>query len=214
MNNPLITIITAAFRLEGLEKVIECINNQTYKHWNHIIVNDNTPEISKKLDEICLDERRKCIDLKFRSHYFGGLTRNIGVILSFCYIREGSRDTENEFVCFLDDDNLWEEDHLQSMVDKLNEVPDATLIVTDALWRGVKDKTWTDYRSCRFFHGGCDLGQFLYKKELFDKYGYFNPRPSCKQRWDWELIEKMVDGETERIAFTNKATFLMSYRKH
>jgi len=208
-----LTIVTACWRAENLKKVIECIDGQTYKgRVDHILVNDNNPEVREILPALCDDKRRFWIDCHVRGHFFGAVARNIGTMMAFAYQQE--RNLDNEYILYFDDDNMWEPNHLETMVDALVTNPDATLIASDAKWVGVNDKNWTEIRPCRIRQGACDLGQFMYKNELFKKYNYFNPRPRKKQRYDWELIKKMVDGEgADKVVYTGLPTFMMSYRK-
>lgn len=209
--NITITIITAAWRAENLPKVIESVNNQTYKKWQHILVNDNNPDVRDVFKNMCGDVMRFWIDLGVRTHYYGAIARNIGAMAAFSYLHE--RDLDNEFICFHDDDNLWQPNHLQTMVDAVIANPTATLVASDAIWVGFNDKGWQEYRPCKIRQGAIDLGQLMWKNSLFKKYGYFDPRPRRKQKYDFELIEKMVDGEGNNFIKTNLPTFLMSYRK-
>jgi intein/homing endonuclease len=121
--------------------------------------------------------------------------------------------------CYLDTDNLWKEDHIQSAVDILKDNPNVNLIATDAEWVGVNDKNWKEIRLCRIKQGGCDIGQFFYKTSLFRKYGYWFAHPRRKQKWDYELIKKIYEGEynedpeISKVAFTHNPSFILSYRK-
>ncbi len=209
----MITIITAAWNLDGLKRTIKSIDNQTYKDWNHIIVNDGNENIRKELSRLCDGNKRRWIDLGFRTHYYGGLARNIGVITSFSYMHHSKRDIDNEWVVFHDDDNYWAPEHLKSMIDASTGLSEPSMVASDAIWMGSRDKDWQREVKCTLKHGGCDLGQFMYKTKLFRKYGYFFPHPRRKHKYDWELIKKMTDGEVDKISYTNKPTFIMNYKK-
>lgn len=213
MIKPLITIITAAHRLDGLKRVINCIDQQSYTNWEHVIVNDCSEDIRKELTELCSSNKRKWIDCGIRCHTYGGVARNIGIAVAFSYVRERDRDYDNEFLCFLDDDNLWSPNHLQSLIDILNDNQNASLIGSDFVWIGTKNTNWHETRKCELKQGGCDLGNFLYRRKMFFKYGFFNPRPNRKHKFDWEIISRIVSGEKNKIFFTNQPTFIMSYRK-
>ena len=209
----MITIITAAWNAEGVWNAIRSIDNQTYKNWHHIIVNDNNPDVRKALHAMCAHEKRMYIDIGFRTHFYGALARNMGAISAFSYVHHSKRDIENEWVTFHDDDNRWEPWHLEDMVAAKLANPDASIIATDAMWVGAKDKKWIQHRPIKLKHGSCDLGQFMYKTRLFRDYGYFFPHPRRKHKWDWELIKKMTKGEKGAIAYTNKPSFIMNYKK-
>ncbi len=216
MNNIKISVITAAWRVDGLKKVIRCLNDQIFRNFEHLIINDNNPDVReflKKNDYFENNRHRHVIDSFVRLHYYGGISRNIGVLASFSYLREQERNEDKEFICFFDDDNFWEKDHLQSLVEILKNHPNATLIGSDMIKIGVQDSNWKKLVPCVIKHGHCDLGNFLYKAILFRKYGVFYPRLKRKHKFDIELLEKMNVGEKENIYFTNKPTFLMNYKK-
>jgi glycosyltransferase involved in cell wall biosynthesis len=192
--------------------MIASVENQTYKGWHHILVNDNNPGVREVFKDVCDRTKRHWIDLGVRTHYYGALARNIGVMAAFSYVHASKRDIENEWIVFHDDDNRWTPDHLETMIEAIEENPDCSIVACDAEWRGVNNPEWSEIRPCVIRHGGCDLGQFMYKTRLFRDYGYLFPHPHRKQRYDWELIDKIVSSG-ERLVHTRKPTFIMYYRK-
>ena len=104
------------------------------------------------------------------------------------------------------------------MIEAAEANPKATMIASDALWVGAHDKEWKETREAKLRHGGIDLGQIMYKTKLFKQYGYFDPHPRAKHKYDWNLIEKFINMEgisveSNKIAFTHKPTFIMNYKK-
>lgn len=193
-----ISIVTAAFRPEGLSKVIASIDNQTYKKWQHIVVNDNNSEIRQYLYKLNRgSDKRYWVDLGVRTHYWGGFARNVGAMIAFSYLKDSQREWDDEWICFLDDDNLWYPDHLETLVKGHQENPEATLIGVDMEIRGVINPDYRHILKCAILPQQCDLGNFLYKKDLFEKYGYFRPRPRHKITYDYELVSKIAEGEGE-----------------
>ncbi len=211
-----LTIITAIHdRLDGLMNVFKSLENQTYQGFEHILVDDCSTEINyEKLEELCKNNpHRHFVRLGFRSHFYGCFARDIGTLLAFSYIHHSRRDIDNEWVIYLDTDNEWKPNHLESMIKALEENPQLTMIGADMEMIGVNDKSWKQIRPCRIKQGYCDIGSFMYKTSLFRKYGYWFAHPHRKHKYDVELIKKIVDGEYGKVFFTNQATFLMSYRK-
>ncbi|MHA1225132.1 MAG: glycosyltransferase family A protein [Candidatus Hodarchaeales archaeon] len=210
-----ITIITAGWRLEGVRRVIECVDNQTYKKWQHIIVNDNNSELRWKLPKICRgNKNRHWVDLGVRTHYFGGFARNVGAVISFAYLKDSQREWGDEWICFLDDDNLWYPDHLETLVEGHKQKPEAVLIGVDMEIRGVINKDYRHILKCQIKPQQCDLGSFLYKKDIFEKYGGFKPRPRRKITYDWELIEKIAMFEgMDKVHIIHKPTFIYYHKE-
>jgi glycosyltransferase involved in cell wall biosynthesis len=196
MSRPKFTIITAGWRLEGVKSGIKSINNQTYDDWQHIIVNDNNPDLRVELAELCENEpRRHWIDIGVRCHYYGGFSRNVGAMIAFSYLKGRYRNYDNEWCLFLDDDNHFEPDHLQIIADEITANPKATFVGTDLLFKGCIDKEYSHRLKCRIKPQQTDLGSWAYKTNLFEKYGYFRPRPRHRITFDYELIENIGKGE-------------------
>lgn len=211
-----LTIVTASYNnIGGLINVIDSLNNQTYKDFDHIIVDDCSSEIDhNKLNELCGENnRRYFIKSYVRCHYYGAIMRNIGAMAAFSFWHSSKRDIDNEWIIFLDNDNTLLPNHIEEMVETANSNPEATLIASDMELVGRTDKEFRQVRKCEFKHCGCDLGQFMYKTKLFREYGYFFPHPHRKHKYDWELIKKITDGEAGKIAYTNQPTFIMNYKK-
>lgn len=209
-----ITIITAATRINELKKVIKSIDNQTYKNFQHIIVNDNNSEVREFIKTLPENSKRHWIDIGVKTHYWGGFARNIGTMIAFSYLRDSRREWEDEWICYLDDDNLWYPDHLEILVKGHQEKPEATLIGVDMEIRGCINKDYKHILKCQIKPQQCDLGNFLYKKDLFDKYGYFRPRPRHRISFDFELISKIAKGEGEnKIHLIRKNTFIFYHKQ-
>jgi glycosyltransferase involved in cell wall biosynthesis len=208
-----LTIISAMWNACYLPKVVESVDNQTYKDFQHIFINDNNPGVREVIQQYCNDKNRFWIDFHVRSHFYGALARNTGVMVAFSYVHHTKRDIDNEWVIFHDEDNYWEPDHLQSMIDAAEANPESMMVGSDALWVGAHDKNWKEIRECKLRQGGCDLGQFMYKTKLFRDYGYFFAHPHSKHAYDWELINKMTSDPKTNLVYTHKPSFVMNYKK-
>ena len=147
-----------------------------------------------------LESNESFIDLPYRTGGFGGFARNIGIMAA----------TKATHICFLDDDNRWKSDHLKIMVEEAEAHPEANLIAVDAEIRGKVNQNYRHIRKCIFAPQNIDLGQVLYKKELFWKYGFFYPRPEHQITYDWEILERM---KNEPMQIIHKATFVFNHRR-
>jgi len=205
-----ITIVTATVRPEGLRKVVQCIEEQTHKDWHHIVVNNNREPI-KRIYPAIRNKKRVMVDVGVDTGHYGGFSRNVGAMLAFSYFSDRRRDYDDEWVCFLDDDNLWYPHHLETLVRGHEENPEAMLIGVDAEIRSYKDKEYKHILSCKIVHQNCDLGNFLYNRKMFEKYGYFRPRRERKITYDLELIQKIAKGE--KVHIVHKPTFIVYHRQ-
>jgi len=212
------TIITAARRLEGVKRVIDCIDKQTYDKWEHIIVNDNSDEIRNNLHALKINskfpKKRLWIDLGVRTGYYGGFARNVGTMVSFSYHKD--KFANQGWVVFLDDDNLWYPNHLETLYKAHQENPEAKLIGVDMEIRGYINKDYKHILKCQIKPQQCDIGEFAYHKSLFEKYGYLLPSPRHKISYDYELLKKILEGEGEdkiKIVHPEKPTFVFYHKQ-
>jgi len=83
------SVIIAAWNIEGTLAAIESLEKQTFKDWELIIVNDNSPTIREHFQNKDLGEDRYFCDMGKRRHWFGAYSRNCGVMYA-----------TGRFVCF------------------------------------------------------------------------------------------------------------------
>lgn len=107
MNKPLVSIITPVYNsAEFLSETIESIQNQTYKNWQLLLVDDcskdNSADIIRKFQKD--DGRIKYIKL----------AKNSGAAVSR---NEGIKNAEGRFIAFVDSDDLWDRVKLETQVE-------------------------------------------------------------------------------------------------
>ena len=180
-----VSIITAAFRGELMDRVWESIKKQTHKNWEWIIVCDDSNSVRFwwKDNGINLPENVWFIDIGKNQGNYGLQARNVGAMCS-----------NFDRICFLDDDNEWEtESYLSSLIKaevETGKIPYSCLRI-----RGKRqDSTHDRIRQTSLASNNIDLGNLFYRKEFFKKYGYFD---NSKNRiiFDWDFIKNVKDGE-------------------
>lgn len=112
---PLITIITPTTGNPHLAKAVQSVENQTYENIQYLVVIDgnkrfiNTSEVLETIDckryETIVLPKATGYDQYNGHRIYGAMT----------YIAEG------EFLCFLDEDNWYEPNHIESLVETLHE---------------------------------------------------------------------------------------------
>ncbi len=106
-----VSIITPSFNSEKyIMKTIKSVQNQSYKNWEMIIVddysNDSTCEIVKKIAKS--DQRIKLI--KQNKNAGAGAARNRAL-----------NEANGRFIAYLDSDDIWKEDKLKMQVNYMKK---------------------------------------------------------------------------------------------
>lgn len=107
MNKPLVSIVTPVYNAERfLAETIKSIQNQTYKNWELLLVDDcskdNSPSIIKEFQKD--DNRIKYIKLDKNSG--ASVSRNTGI-----------KNASGRFIAFVDSDDLWIPEKLEMQID-------------------------------------------------------------------------------------------------
>jgi len=186
----MISIITAGYSAKYLDGTWESIKKQTHKDWEFILVCDNSDDVRSWYKEKKDSGEFEGYDVWFidigkNQGRYGLVARNVGATCA-----------SYNHIAFLDDDNEFEEDdYLEAMVNAEREtgkIPFSKLHLI-----GKKpDSTYDRYKDTALARHNIDLGNPLYRKEFFLKYGYFSDAQN-KIMFDFDLIEKIKNGEGE-----------------
>jgi len=110
-NQVLVSIITPLYNAEAyITNTIQSIQNQTYTHWEHIIVNDCSTDTSLHIVE---ELAKKDIRIKVVT-----LSRNSGAAQSR---NKATELATGEYIAFLDADDLWHPEKLEKQLSFMQE---------------------------------------------------------------------------------------------
>ena len=106
MNEPLVSIITPVYNAgRFLSDTIKSVQNQTYKNWEMLLVDDcskdNSAQIIKEFQKY--DDRIKYIKLEKNSG--ASVSRNTGI-----------KNAKGRFIAFVDSDDIWKPEKLEVQV--------------------------------------------------------------------------------------------------
>lgn len=106
MNEPLVSIITPVYNAERfLSDTIKSVQNQTYKNWEMLLVDDcskdNSAQIIKEFQKY--DNRIKYIKLEKNSG--ASVSRNTGI-----------KNAKGRFIAFVDSDDIWKPEKLEIQI--------------------------------------------------------------------------------------------------
>jgi glycosyltransferase involved in cell wall biosynthesis len=180
MEKPLVSIITPSFNSEKfIAETIQSVQNQTYKNWEMIIVDDySSDETVAIVTKMALQDNR--IQLFQSEKNSGtGIARNTAL-----------EKAKGRYVSFLDADDLWKPQKLEKQIDflKTNNVPftfsfyDCIDETGKALNKRVEAPGNLSYRQLFFCNYVGNLTG-IYDVNYFDKIAI----SSIRKRQDWML---------------------------
>lgn len=112
--NPLVTVITPTTASDQLNDALKGINRQTYKNIQHLVVVDGFDKYGVKATKLMEAATRS---VAFALPHNTGYDQYNGhrIYGAMSYIAEG------EYICFLDQDNWYEDTHIESLVDVIKQ---------------------------------------------------------------------------------------------
>ncbi|MEU8520847.1 glycosyltransferase family A protein [Streptomyces sp. NBC_01216] len=177
-----VTVIATHRRPEQLLRAVGSALKQSVRDHLVMVVDDGAG-----LPELPYDPRLFAVSLA-RNTGVAGVVRNVGIRL-----------TRSRYVAFLDDDNLWEPDHLRQALAVL-EAPGGPDGVYTALRRVLPDGTDRDVLSVPFDRRRAaresflDTNAFVARRCRSLHFSRLRRRPEVMPREDWELVRRYSRG--------------------
>lgn len=103
MEKPLVTIITPLYNAESfIERTIKSVQAQTFKDWEHIIVDDCSTDKGAEIVKKWMAEDSRIIFLKNEKNSGPAVTRNKAI-----------EAAKGRYIAFLDSDDQWKDNKLE-----------------------------------------------------------------------------------------------------
>lgn len=186
----LVSIIMPTWnRGDVIEKAIQSLLDQTYPHWECIIVDDgSTDGTPEKLKRYFNNPRFRYF---YQEHRNGSAARNLGL-----------SQARGEIVAYLDTDNVWFAHYLAIVVsafssdDTLQSVYTAQIIFDqESLFAYIRCEPFDReaLHDALRREGYIDMNVFAHRRQLFQRYGGFDERLDRFE--DWDLILRYTEHE-------------------
>lgn len=117
--NGLVTVITPTFNREKyLPEAIESVLNQTYQNLEFYIIDDGSTDNTKDIIKKYLTGNR--VRYSYQDHRGTGPARNVGLKYS-----------RGAFICFMDSDDIWVRDKIESQIELMTSYPGFDVVYGD-----------------------------------------------------------------------------------
>lgn len=180
MKNPLVTVIVPCYnQAQYLEESLQSIYDQTYAHWECIIVNDGSPDNTETVTR-----KWEAKDSRFIYLYKenGGVSsaRNLGI-----------EKAKASYILTLDADDKYEATFLEKALNLLLANDELGIVsswgryfTNDKQLQVFKSnaKTVTDF----LFYNGFNMGSSLFRKKCWEQVGGYDENPRNGYE-DWEF---------------------------
>lgn len=163
-------------RSELLERAVKSVLNQTHQKWILYIVGDNCPVMEEVMEKL-KDERIRWWNLAENHGAGGAIPRNYALKML----------VNTKYVAYLDDDNMWRENHLETLLETMESEPD----IQFAFSSFKVDNREIVCREPKKFR--IDTSCILHRRSLLDKYGYWKDRVTGGYAHDWEFVSRWLN---------------------
>jgi teichuronic acid biosynthesis glycosyltransferase TuaG len=213
MDKALISVVMPAYNAEKhIAESITSVINQTWPNWELIIIDDGSTDQTAAVVQPFLSDAR--IAYRYQPNAKQGVARNTGLAAS-----------NGRFIAFLDSDDLWLPQMLETMLAEFNRGTQDLLFADAYTFTEIFTIGGNPPDQPRFnikpavYEGAAGLREFLeynripmlttlIKKEIFDNIGPFSNRGICE---DYEMWLRLLLGGGK---IRSIATPLAAYRIH
>ena len=213
-STPLVSIIIPTYgRANYLKSAIDSVLSQSYQNIEILVIDDNNPDtLDRKETEIILKSYASNSKVKFIQHHRnmnGSAARNTGI-----------RHANGEFICFLDDDDLFLEKKIEKQVKCLLELDDSWGCCYTNYIKKIGNKLFEKNGEFRngnlldialmrdlFIQAGSNL---LIRSSVVKEIGYFDE--SFKRNQDLEYLVRIL--KKYKIAYVDEIGLIVNLRKN
>lgn len=196
----LVSIIVPCFKqAHFLKESLQSVLDQTYPHWECIIVNDGSPDDT---EEIAMQWLEKDSRFKYLKKENGGLSsaRNAGIAIS-----------QGEHILPLDSDDKIHPNYLIKINSAFYDDPDLKLVCSRIQFFGAKNTEYLlpDYSYKKLLVQNCFAHCSAFKKNDWIRVGGYDE--NMKSFEDWEFWIRILNGKSQVYKIPE---LMFIYRKH
>ncbi|MBI3316644.1 MAG: glycosyltransferase family 2 protein [Candidatus Omnitrophica bacterium] len=191
---PLVSVIVPTYnRPAMLQEALQSVLNQTYKNIEVLVVNDGGRDVEKDIASLGFKER--LIYIRHPEHKERSRARNTAI-----------KASQGKYIAYLDDDDIYYPDHLETLVNFLETHPYA-IAYTDAYHAFQKKKNEQYVTVSKKILFSYDFNRdelmiknlipilcLMHQKECLEKAGGFDETLTTHEDWDlWIRLSRHFD---------------------
>ena len=185
----LVSIVMPTWKQPKIERAIKSVLSQTYQNWELIVVSDGDDGADNIVKPFLEDKRIRYFRMQ-KNHGAGGAApRNFALEYA-----------SGDLIAYLDDDNVWTSEHIQSLIKTINET--GAKFVFSSFRMDNVDIICKEPKRYRL-----DTSAVLHRRELIDKHGAWKDRIEAGYAHDAEFFSRWVKAG-EKWAATKQITML------
>lgn len=190
-------IIPTYNRPQSLIESIRSVVSQTYKNWVLYIIGDKCPVLNELMHMIKdagqYHPNIRWWNLQENNGAGGAVPRNYALTIA-----------QSEWIAYLDDDNTWKPNHLQTMVDEIEKDNELTFLFSSF------DVDGSPFITQYPVWGGLDTSAVVHKRDLIYKYGLWKDRNDANYNHDYEYFSRFIRQGNEKWKATCNNTMQYS----
>ena len=177
--SPLVSIIIPTFnRKKRIETAIVSVLNQTYKNFELIIVDDGSRDETEKV----IKQYGNHLLYFFQTNQGVSAARNLGI-----------EKSKGSYICFLDSDDEWLANKLETQVNLIKSDPQIKICFTDEIWirNGIRVNPKKIHRKYSgWIYQKClplciiSPSSVMIHREVFEQVGRFDPQMTVCEDYD------------------------------
>ncbi len=177
-SGPLVSVIISTYnRSRLLTSALRSALHQTYRNLEIIVIDDGSTDDTAGTVLGYADERITYMLRTTNSRGWRSVVRN-----------EGVRISSGDYVCYLDDDNKWEAQHIQVLLEILESWPHVGMAYCDSIRHDRERQVSEDFNRQNLLRQNyIDTSEIMHRRECIDTVGMWEPALSCGQDWEFCL---------------------------
>lgn len=199
----LVVMPTYHSRLDWLDRAINSVASQTYENFDCMIVKDGCRQadgINSCIEcQLCRDTVMFGRSVSDKRFHFYNLPVNCGAAgwgpRNFAIL-----NSHHDLICYLDDDNWYEPDHIERLYEALSERDSDMAYTGTRLWSSGMSVVAERIHPDRPLQGYVDTSEIMHRRRLINKYGGWRRVPKGN---DWDIVSRW---EGIRWSHTNSVT--------